>query len=421
MPSWSSLSDGERDQILARRESGESIEFLAVELGVNENTLRGRLSEHRRYRGPDIIEDRPIPKHPELFAILKKGPTPLSRLSRMFDRSEATILHWIDEMRDAGYIIEENNQVLQSTKLPPKVDYRPQQTLADEMGQEIIFGVLSDPHAGSSHSQPSAMQRFVDIATNEYGVQHMLMPGDLTCGLYGYRGQEYDMIPAVRPLGRMQAAVATRNQIWLADKYLPQVPGLKYYLIGGNHDYWHIVNAGIDSVALFAESRDDSLFLGYDVADIPLTDRASVRMWHPTGGVPYALSYRLQKGLETLAFEELYRAIEENEDPKVRILIAGHLHVEVKFHRGPMVAALAGAFEGQTNYLKRKALYPTIGGQIWRIRLTDNGLVQRVEYTFIPFTEIEDDWKNFPVPDQGEIMGEPSRVEPLFNLAFENA
>jgi hypothetical protein len=239
----------------------------------------------------------------------------------------------------------------------------------------------------------------------------------LTTGVGGYRGQEQDMIPVLRMAGTKGRI--TQGQIWLATHNMPRKDGLTYYNLGGNHDYWHVINSGIDAVAEISRQRDDMIYLGYDVADLPLTDKVDVRLFHPTGGVPYALSYRLQKSLEQMAFDELTRAIVENDNPKMRLLIAGHLHVEVKFQRGPMVAVHPGCFEGQTNYLKRKGLYPSIGGSIFRIRLSDGGLVTRCEYTFIPFVEIENDWSNWPVPDVTTVLEEPMPVNALFSVPLE--
>jgi hypothetical protein len=193
---------------------------------------------------------------------------------------------------------------------------------------------------------------------------------------------------------------------------------LRYYVLGGNHDYWHVMKTGIDAISRLCKQRDDFVYLGYDVADVPLTDRVSLRLWHPSGGPSYALSYRLQKGIEQVAFDELTKAIEQNDDPKGRFLLAGHMHIEVKLHRGPMVAAHVGCFEGQSNYLKRKGSYPQIGGAIFKVRLTDGGLIQRVDYTFVPFTEVEDDWKNWPTPPEPDYdaLFRPDRVEILFQL-----
>lgn len=423
---WRKISDRERLSLVKRRyDNDEDVAVLAREIGMKESTLDRRLREVRViYEGLDLADvsestGRELPDNQEMFSILKKGPISLRALSTKLDRSEETVLALLQQMKDAGYVIESTyGKVEVNTQKLPKIEYTPAKTLADEQGHDIIFGVISDTHSGSTHAQPSALNKFIDIAYSE-GVRHMFHGGDLTAGMFGYRGQNYDLIPDARPTNRATGWQATENQIAIADTYMPQKDGLTYYILGGNHDYWHIANAGIDAVARYCRRREDSIFLGYDVNEVPLTENASIRLWHPTGGIPYAKSYRLQKGLEELAFQELTRAVEQMDSPKVRILLAGHLHVEIKMQSGPLHAALIGCFEGSTNYLKKKALTPVIGGAIWRVRLTENGLIQRVDYTFIPFTEIVEDWKNWPVPSDTEPIDEAETVETIFQLIKE--
>jgi len=407
--SWRDLTPKQRDSIILRREV-EGTASLARELNMPQDSLRRAMNHWKKKRQATEAK----PSSAELFHILKNRPYSLIELSNLFDRSVETILTWINELKEEGYtIVEESNHVQVNTVLPKK-EYAPAKTLADELGHNIKFAVLSDTHCGSIYSQPSAIYKFVKIVYEE-GIKHIFVPGDLTCGLWGYAGQEYDMIPTIRPK-IVPNHIVTDGEIELADTYLPKYEGLKYYILGGNHDYWHIIRSGIDAVAKFCSKRDDCVFLGYDVADLPLTENAMIRLWHPSGGVPYALSYRLQKGAEILAFTELAKAVETNSSPKIRILLAGHLHVETKFHHGPMVASLVGCFEGQSGYLKRKGLFPEIGGQIWDIMITDKGLLQRVKYEFIPFNEIENDWMNFPAPGIDDIVREADIVETLFKL-----
>ncbi len=133
------------------------------------------------------------------------------------------------------------------------------------------------------------------------------------------------------------------------------------------------------------------------------------RLWHPSGGVPYALSYRLQKGMEALAHEALQKAILQEENPRLRMVVAGHLHVTAFTPIGGVLGLQAGCFEGQTNYLKRKGLHPAICGWVLRIRLTDGGMLQGVTADWQPYLEIEDDWRNYPMPSETR-----PKVEPLF-------
>lgn len=421
---WRQLTDSERTDYYERYKSGESIVVLASEVGAYaptfERNLRRWAQSQRQADEPaaQIAEvEQPLqdPKHVEVFRLLKLRPRSLDELSEHLDRSKTSVRAMLADMKAAGYVFNESEEKVTFDPTVRPSQRKPVTTLADERGQVVTFGVASDPHAGSTHSQPSALNKFIDIAYEEYGVRDLLWPGDITTGVNGYRGQEADLLPALRGMSRTPHRV-TNGQVKLADAYIPKKPGLRHFVMGGNHDYWHVVNAGIDAVNALTQQRDDMWFVGYDIADIPLTDRVDVRMWHPSGGIPYAFTHKLQKGLEAMAFEELTRAIVENDNPKLRILLAGHLHIEAKFTRGPMVAAHVGCFEGQTNYLKQKGYYPQVGGAIFRVWLTDAGMIQRTEYTFIPFVEIENDWQNWPVPEAPAVVGEPDQVKVLFSV-----
>jgi hypothetical protein len=286
--------------------------------------------------------------------------------------------------------------------------------------------------------------------TNEYGVQHIVDPGDVTAGIYGFRGQEFELIPTAVPMSRKLAHKATEAQVQIADSYTPKVDGVIWYQLGGNHDWWHVVNAGLDPVKMLADRREDIEYLGYDVNGLWLTDKVYVRLWHPSGGVPYAKSYRLQKGIETQSSEALKAAnesaaevnrilVEEQESfvaknsnqadlkkamrriSEVRtavtsVLIAGHLHISIFMPEPPLIGLHPGCFEGKSGYLKRKGLEPAIGGVVLRFLVTDSGEVQRVEHTWIGFNEIEDDWKNYPEPLADGMIDDARELETLYRF-----
>lgn len=419
---WGNLSKEQRLALLARKQAGENPAVLAEEIGMYPITLARRLQELQKKVNKDtsvveVVKQPEKPKHSDLFTQLKRGFVSLDSLSRKYDRSEYTILEWINELRDAGYnVVQKNDWVQVDTVNFPKA-VMPAKTLADQEGHEVIFGVASDIHAGSRHSQPSALNKFIQIAENEYGVKHFLVPGDLTCGVYGYRGQHYDQIPLATPSTRDTAWLAVNHQARIASRYFGQPKnGRTYYVLGGNHDAFSINATGVDPVRVLTNSRSDMYYVGYDAADIPLTDRVNIRMVHPSGGVPYALSYRLQKNMESVAYQELASAIVDHTDAKMRILLLGHLHVQAYIMQGPVVGAQCSCFEGQTSYLKRKGLTPHIGGQIFKVRVTDGGLIQRVEYIVVPFHEVEDDWKNFDDIEDVEQSFKPDKLEQMFKI-----
>ncbi len=441
---WGDLSVDEKDHLTKRRyRDKESVEDLAAETGIKATSLARSMRAWRNERkiawsdketktkkkksngsnnGKIVIpEAASLPEFPEMFTLLKRGPVSVRDLSERFDRSENTILDLLEQMEDAGYRLERTRTHVGVPKTPVETVADVDLPILRDIHHEFNFGVLSDLHAGSICCQPTHVYHFLNVAYKEYGVRHILIPGDIHAGIYGYRGQRYDLVPCVRPTTKSESYLSTRAQIWLADVYLPELDDLQYYLIGGNHDWWHVLHSGIDAVAELAKNREDIHFLGYDVGDVPLTREIIARLWHPSGGVPYALSYRLQKNLEQVAFEQLSKLIDDDLPPKLRFLLSGHLHVEVKFQRGPINASICGTFEGQTNYLKRKGLFPSVGGQIWEVMLDRNRQIKRVGYTFMSYPELTNDWENWPLPEEYTVVGEEDEIDILFHLDADDA
>lgn len=335
---------------------------------------------------------------------IRNKPRTLRELSRQFDRSEDTIQRILEQLETQHFnIIQRGEETVLDTKSVKHAQGNDfPRTLADEMGMRFKIGIVSDSHAASTAQQITNLNKFIGIAY-EAGVRHVLHSGDVVAGEKVYRGQIHDLF-----------AHGADAQLSVVCDTLPVRDGLVWYMIGGNHDYSFVKGAGYNIVAALADRRDDVVYLGYDMADVPLTDRVDARLWHPSGGVPYALSYRLQKGLEQIGFDELLKAIHTQENPKMRIVSSGHLHVRMTMGRGPITGFQAGCFEGQTNYLKRKALFPDIGGYIVEIWVTDGGLIQRIRHEWIAFLEIEDDYLNYP-----ELLAlghgdETPDVEPVF-------
>jgi hypothetical protein len=227
------------------------------------------------------------------------------------------------------------------------------------------------------------------------------------------------MIPAARPVSRSHAWESINYQVELADKTTPKLDGLHYYEIGGNHDYKHIRVAGLDGLRMLTDRREDIHYLGYNVGSVPLTPNAHARMWHPSGGVAYARSYRTQKGLEAMGFEALREAMREEMPPVTSLLMVGHLHLTGYTPEPPLHGFLSGCFEGQTGYLKEKSLHPHIAGILLGLKFDRKGRIYQVGYEPVFFEEIDDDWKNWPQPEPKELDLTPDKMGLVFEGVSE--
>jgi hypothetical protein len=405
MPTWGELSNSERRRAVRMFQAGDSYAALCKEFDVpesNRNTFCRRLRSGAMWLSlfdGEKSEVNGLDLETLADSIRNKSKT-LRQLSQEFDRSEDTIRQGLDALRERNFnIIERRDLAMLDTQTVQRV--QPLQ-LNHLEGREICFAVSTDIHAGSTGQQITAVREFERIAVQEYGAQVIFHTGDIMAGYKVYRGQEHDLY-----------AHSADEQMAAADKTLVAYERVQRLVLGGNHDFSFIKAGGFDAVKALCRRRADMTYCGYDAADVQLTENAVVRLWHPRGGVPYAVSYRLQKGIEALAFDELERAVMDHQVPNLRVVLAGHLHIECELQRGPILAMQCGAFEGQTNYLRAKGLFPQVGGYVVWLTLTKSGLIQRKRFEFVHFQDIENDWQNWPELWQKQTT--PSQSEPLFS------
>lgn len=311
----------------------------------------------------------------------------------MLSCSPDKLFEFIDFLRNQGHeIICSGSRIYLSSDIPSdgKTFHKPLEDTA------IIFGVISDTHFGSRHCQITYINEFCEIA-KQRGVKYMFVPGDICAGYKVYKGQEFE-----------QYAIGAEEQ---EDSVLVNLPtGFEWYALGGNHDFSFIKTAGHNPLLTIATLRDDFHYVGYDDADVPILKGVDLKMWHPSGGVPYSYSYRLQKGVEQITYSELAKVSKDvKAKPSVRFLLCGHLHIQMQAMFGSILGLQCGTFEGQTSYLKRKGLHPQIGGYIVEATLDGNGMLREFDTKFYSFPyEIEDDWKSYEHSfDRGDSITDP--------------
>jgi|GEM_PF-799246 len=330
-----------------------------------------------------------------LLLLQKCKRIPLIDACKELNCSPQSIKRILSEYRRQGYEIsaEDNEVVFHTGTARSKTFSKP---LSE---REIIFGIASDLHFGSRACQITALNEFCEICRRE-SVAHIFVPGDICSGFSVYQGQVYDVYA--------HGAEEQENSTLCN---LPE--GFKWWMLGGNHDYNFIRSGGGHNPLLYlASRREDINYVGFDQVEIPLLDNVDMILFHPSGGIPYSYSYRLQKTVEQISFDELNKiARQAKEFQTLKFVIAGHLHIQLQAMFGPILGIQAGCFEGQTNYLKRKGLFPTIGGWILKVCLDTSGTIRNFEAKFYIFPEIEDDWKNY----SHVFEGSPTIITPIFD------
>lgn len=173
------------------------------------------------------------------------------------------------------------------------------------IGERFKVGVMSDLHLGSKYC---LRNEIVDCANRIYrsGARDILIPGDLLDGCY--RHGEFE-------LKYSGLEDQTKDLI----RTLPQLNGLRYHAVTGNHDYTFTEKTGADVGAYitgqFAKrGRTDITFYGDRAATLRIGG-TTVRMLHPSGSCSYAVSYKLAKFVEAFSSAE-----------KPGVLLVGHYH-----------------------------------------------------------------------------------------------
>lgn len=323
-------------------------------------------------------ESEPIDKDLFISKIKSLKVCTFKDMVNFFKKSSSEIYNEIIECRKLGYdILVESDKIIYDSNILPEVD-----KIKRLENKEIVFGVITDPHFGSKACQITAINEFSEICSKQ-GVKHIFVPGDVLAGNNVYPGQIYDIY-----------GVSAEEQINSCIRNLPL--GFDYYIIGGNHDYSFVKKSGQNPLLVLSSLRNDIHYLGFDEVDIPILKNVDVKLWHPAGGVPYSASYRLQKGIEQITLGELQSIVRGVKDrPTVRFVLAGHLHIQVQAMFGSIFGAQCGTFEGQTNYLKRLGLVPSIGGYIIKASLGSSGFLKNFEAKFYIFDDILNDYLHY--------------------------
>ena len=235
----------------------------------------------------------------------------------------------------------------------------------------LRFGLTGDIHIGSLYQRIDALRLFYEQLAAE-DIDTVLNTGDVTDGWKVYRGQEFEL----HPNGR-----SWPDQRDMFAESVPRIDGMKTIFITGNHDSSFKNLVGMIVGDELQRIRSDWKFIGQDVGDVDLESnggRFRVRLFHPGGGTAYALSYRIQKIIESLAGGE-----------KPDLLAIGHYHKAEFIPAYRNIAAIqTGAFQSQTPFMVRMASQAHVGG--WIVEATLGGsLTSRIKAEFISFMEPE--------------------------------
>lgn len=214
---------------------------------------------------------------------------------------------------------------------------------------KFSVGIVSDTHLGSKACKIKELNTFYQYLKNN-NIKYCLHAGDWVDGIGIYSGQEFE-----------QDYIGFGKQSEFFIENYPKVDGITTIGISGNHDYSFISKAGVDILHYITLERPDIVDLGVYQGIVKINDIV-FKLHHPDGGNSYAISYKLQKILETL-------------DAGINVFIMGHFHQNCILHGYKTdIALMPGSFQGETSFSTRKGLRNIVGGYILDINKTNKGI-----------------------------------------------
>ena len=297
-------------------------------------------------------EYTPINMPDAIRYVLKAGQSKtLAELVQRTSSDTAHVLDALDVLAKSGVNIMRNGDRFEISKSVPAA-YLKQAVLEITSSKENTFkvGAVSDNHCGSKYERRDVLNDIYDKFYAE-GVTQVMHAGNWIDG--DARFNRHDLL-----------AHGIEQQCQLLAETYPQREGITTYAVwGDDHEGWYSQREGIDAGS-YAEGvfrkngREDWVNLGFMEAMVPLVNantgvRVALTVVHPGGGSSYALSYAIQKIIESL---------EGGEKPAVGFY--GHLHKLWAGNIRNVWCLITGCCQDQTPFMRKNKLEAHVAGTI---------------------------------------------------------
>lgn len=305
----------------------------------------------------------------KLLGLLKKGVKHFEELCDSLGLPPSRVRSLLSELKSSGVIMHSDKFVA----------LKPLDVVGAEKITEVIprtvkklkVGVISDLHYGSKYCLRERINDFVEYAYGE-GVRTILIPGDLLDGHYVDHGL-FEL-----------SHVGLEPQVDDMIQNLPKKKGLQYHCITGNHDQTFITQNGANvgraiTDAAAIERGGDIKWHGHRGAKLSIGGTI-VELWHPQKGSAYAVSYPIQKKIESFVPGE-----------KPHILLIGHWHRFCYVVERGVHGIACPTFQGGGSAFGRSLTSgaPAIGGIVLSWDSTEHGTVRNFKIDLRSYYEIE--------------------------------
>lgn len=256
----------------------------------------------------------------------------------------------------------------QGYRIERDLPHEPRVTLPVRAGATFRWAAVACTHLGGKFQQLTYLKQFCKFAVEERGVTDLWHIGDLVNGSSRRHDYIYENF--------IHGATA---QCDYAAENLPAFKGVKWHFVEGNHDEWYEATEGFIVGEEMALRRPDMEYVGRRAAWLNIGP-LSVYMHHGSGGMPYALTYKLQRAIERM-----------NPRPDVYMIANWHSAVYAPGYAGCELL-MAPCFQSTTPFERGKGLTPTIGGFILNIDIAEDNTWRVIPEFMLFKTPIEKDY-----------------------------
>jgi len=229
-------------------------------------------------------------------------------------------------------------------------------------GKHIKFGYFSDPHIGHIEFKEPLWHKMVAYFKRE-GIEVVYSPGDTLEGMSGRDGHIYEL-----------THIGATAQLNYASSLFANAP-FQFFIIDGNHDLWFKTksNLGLTSGQELANRNKNVTFLGEWEADVEIAKGVLMKLYHAGDGSAYAISYKIQKLIESLEGGE-----------KPNLILSGHYHKQIQIFTRNVFGFECGTLMGQSRWMRGKKIAAHKGFGIIEIWVAKQGGIERLRHEFFP-------------------------------------
>jgi len=295
----------------------------------------------------------------DLRKLISKDKFSVTELSNKLQTYPAKIRELLIKLEGKGYNLKtvEDNEKISIVKSNTGKTV----LIENYYGEEIRFGVVSDTHLVSFDDRLSKLNEYYEICRQQE-ISIVYHAGNIVDGTKAYPGHENEL--------RVQGF---DKQLEYCINEYPNVKGIttKFIASSTSHEGSWFKREGLLIGPKIQEARSDMEYIGLDEADVTWDSMNIVmKIMHPGAGSAYALSYRGQKIVESFTGGD-----------KPNILVLGHFHKAGWFIIRNVHVLLAGCFQNQTPFMRKRSLEAMKGGYIITLKIGED---KRSIVRFVP-------------------------------------